>query len=83
MILVKGDAQVRSIAAASILAKTSRDACLVEWDRQCPGYGLARHKGYPTSEHRQALARLGPSAQHRRSYAPVAEAWQALAQAAL
>ena len=81
--IIKGDAQVRSIAAASILAKTSRDACLVEWDRHCPGYGLARHKGYPTAEHRAALLRLGPSPQHRRSYAPVAQAWLALAQAAL
>ncbi|MGD0578572.1 MAG: ribonuclease HII, partial [Bryobacteraceae bacterium] len=79
--IVKGDAKVRSIAAASILAKTSRDACLEEWDRKCPGYGLARHKGYPTAEHREALLRLGPAAEHRRSYAPVAQALQALPQA--
>lgn len=80
--IIKGDAKVRSIAAASILAKTSRDACLEEWDRKCPGYGLARHKGYPTAEHREALFRLGPAAEHRRSYAPVAQALQALLQAA-
>jgi len=79
--IVKGDATVRAIAAASILAKTSRDACLEEWDLKCPGYGLARHKGYSTPEHLAALRRLGPSAEHRRSYAPVAQARQALLQA--
>ena len=79
--IIKGDAKVRAIAAASILAKTSRDACLEEWDAKCPGYGLARHKGYCTPEHLEALRRLGPSAEHRRSYAPVAEAMQALLQA--
>ena len=74
--LIKGDARVRSIAAASILAKVSRDACLTELDLQYPGYGLARHKGYPTPEHKEALFRLGPTPLHRRSYAPVIQALQ-------
>jgi len=72
--IIKGDAQVECIAAASILAKTSRDACMVEMDRQYPGYGLARHKGYPTREHCEALRRLGVTGEHRLSYAPVAAA---------
>jgi ribonuclease HII len=76
--IIKGDATVRSIAAASIIAKTSRDAHLVELDLQFPGYGLARHKGYGTPEHVEALRRLGPTGEHRRSYAPVANAFQAL-----
>lgn len=66
--LVKGDARSLSIAAASILAKTTRDALLIELDQQYPGYGLAAHKGYGTLAHRQALARLGPSPLHRRSF---------------
>ena len=66
--LVKGDARSLSIAAASILAKTARDARLVELDGQYPGYGLAVHKGYGTRLHRQALASLGPSPIHRRSF---------------
>jgi ribonuclease HII len=74
--IVKGDAQVECIAAASILAKTSRDACMVVMDRKYPGYGLARHKGYPTREHREALRKLGVTDQHRQSYAPVAAAAQ-------
>jgi ribonuclease HII len=69
--LVKGDARSLSIAAASVLAKTARDALLVQLDRDFPGYGFARHKGYGTAAHREALARLGPSRIHRRSYAPV------------
>jgi ribonuclease HII len=71
--LVKGDARSLSIAAASILAKTARDALLVDFDREFPGYGFARHKGYGTGEHQAALARLGPCRIHRRSYAPVRE----------
>ena len=70
--IVKGDAQVECIAAASILAKTSRDACVEALDRTYPGYGLARHKGYPTREHREALRALGVTDQHRLTYAPVA-----------
>lgn len=75
--LIKGDARVRAIAAASILAKTGRDAFISSLDAQYPGYGLARHKGYPTESHREALRRLGPTPLHRRSYAPVQEALQA------
>jgi ribonuclease HII len=69
--LVKGDARSLSIAAASVLAKTARDELLVQLDRDFPGYGFARHKGYGTAAHREALARLGPSRIHRWSYAPV------------
>jgi len=69
--LVKGDGRALSIAAASILAKTARDACLRQLDRDYPGYGLARHKGYGTAAHLEALARLGPSPAHRRSFSPV------------
>jgi ribonuclease HII len=74
--IIKGDAQVECIAAASILAKTSRDACMKEMAQQYPGYGLARHKGYATREHQEALRRLGATDQHRHSYAPVAAAGQ-------
>jgi ribonuclease HII len=69
--LIKGDARVRSIAAASILAKVSRDASMREWDREFPPYGLARHKGYGTPEHLAALERFGPTAFHRRTFEPV------------
>ncbi|WP_321473266.1 ribonuclease HII [uncultured Paludibaculum sp.] len=74
--LIKGDARVRAIAAASILAKVGRDECIGQLDLQYPGYGLARHKGYPTAEHKEALWRLGPTDLHRRSYAPVLQALQ-------
>ena len=66
--IVKGDALCRSIAAASILAKVSRDRYMLEMDALYPGYGFAKHKGYPTREHYEALARLGPSPIHRRSF---------------
>jgi ribonuclease HII len=69
--VVRGDATVPAISAASILAKVARDREMLELDARYPGYGLARHKGYPTAEHLQALQRLGPSAAHRRSFAPV------------
>lgn len=72
--IVKGDARVAAISAASILAKVARDAELVELDRRWPAYGFARHKGYPTAEHLAALARLGPCPEHRRSFAPVRDA---------
>lgn len=71
--VVKGDSRVACIAAASILAKVTRDREMVQLDQQYPGYGLARHKGYPSPEHLEALRRLGPSPIHRRSYRPVAE----------
>jgi len=74
--LIKGDARVRSIAAASIVAKVARDRLLVQMDAEYPGYGMARHKGYPTPEHKAALLRLGPTALHRRSFAPVRDVLQ-------
>ena len=72
--VVKGDARSLSIAAASVLAKVYRDRLLVEFDAVYPGYGLARHKGYCSAEHIEALRRLGPTPLHRKSYAPVAQA---------
>lgn len=66
--VVKGDAISLSIAAASVLAKVSRDRQMVALDAAEPGYGFAGHKGYPTAAHYAALARLGPSAHHRRSF---------------
>ena len=71
--LVKGDARSLSIAAASILAKIARDALLIELDQVFPGYHFASNKGYGTQAHRQALLRLGPCSQHRRTFAPVSE----------
>jgi ribonuclease HII len=72
--VIHGDALSFSIAAASVLAKVHRDQLLVELDEEYPGYGLARHKGYGSPEHMEALARLGPTPMHRRSYQPVAQA---------
>lgn len=69
--LVKGDANSLFIAAASILAKTARDTDCLRLERLYPGYGFAKHKGYPTPEHYAALARLGPCPEHRRSFGPV------------
>jgi ribonuclease HII len=71
--VIHGDATSFSIAAASILAKVYRDRLLVELDAQYPGYGLASHKGYCSAEHREALARLGPTPLHRRNWSPVAQ----------
>ncbi len=71
--LIKGDARSVSIAAASILAKTHRDTCMEEWDAVYPQYGLARHKGYATRDHLEALRKHGPSPLHRYSFAPVRE----------
>ena len=72
--LIKGDARSVSIAAASILAKTHRDACMEKWDVVYPQYGLARHKGYATPDHLEALRLHGPSPLHRYSFAPVRDA---------
>lgn len=69
--IVKGDSKVQAISAASILAKTARDAQLYDLDRQYPQYGFAQHKGYPTALHLTRLKQCGVSAVHRRSYAPV------------
>ena len=71
--VVKGDATSLFIAAASILAKTARDADCLRLERAYPGYGFARHKGYPTKEHLEALRRLGPCPEHRRSFGPVCQ----------
>jgi ribonuclease HII len=69
--LIHGDARCQCIAAASILAKTARDAALEEWDKVFPEYGLAKHKGYATPEHSDALKRYGPTMLHRFSFEPV------------
>jgi len=69
--IVRGDALVPAISAASILAKTVRDAMLDELDLRFPGYGFAIHHGYPTAAHLQALAQLGATSEHRRSFGPV------------
>lgn len=71
--IIRGDSLSASIAAASIIAKTTRDAMMLELDRRFPGYGLAGHKGYPTPEHVAALRKLGASPIHRRSFRPVRE----------
>ncbi len=71
--LVKGDSRSLSISAASILAKVTRDHSLVELDRLYPQYGFARHAGYGTKAHLEALARYGVTPHHRRSFAPVAQ----------
>jgi ribonuclease HII len=73
--IVHGDALSASIAAASILAKVHRDAILRSLDAVYPQYGLARNKGYATTLHRLALQQHGPSPLHRRSFAPVSQAW--------
>ncbi len=69
--LVKGDARSLSIAAASVLAKTTRDAILIEMEFKYPGYGLAKHKGYGTQFHRNAIKKLGPTPFHRMSFEPL------------
>ena len=71
--VVRGDSTSISVAAASVLAKVHRDRMLVELDTVYPGYGLARHKGYCSAEHLEALTRLGPTPLHRKSFAPVAQ----------
>ena len=71
--VIKGDAKSLLIAAASILAKTARDEDCFRLEREYPGYGFAKHKGYPTKVHMEALAKLGPCPEHRRSFGPVAQ----------
>ncbi|GMT96339.1 ribonuclease HII [Corallococcus caeni] len=72
--IIKGDSLSLSIAAASVLAKTTRDRLMAELDAQYPGYGLAAHKGYPTAQHVQAIQARGVLPIHRRSFGPVREA---------
>lgn len=74
--IVGGDRTVAAISAASILAKVARDRAMEALDREYPGYGFARHKGYPTQAHLAALGLLGVSVVHRRSYRPVREILQ-------
>jgi ribonuclease HII len=69
--VIDGDSLCLSIAAASIVAKVTRDRLMVELDSQFPGYGLAQHKGYGTPEHLEALQRLGPCPIHRKTFEPV------------
>lgn len=74
--IVKGDAKVPAISAASILAKVHRDRWCAEYDREFPQYGFAAHKGYGTAEHLAALRAHGACPQHRKSFAPVAEVFR-------
>jgi len=69
--LIKGDARSYSIAAASVVAKVTRDRLMIEYDRRWPAYGFAEHKGYGTAQHLAALAAHGPCPIHRRSFAPL------------
>lgn len=80
--IVKGDDKVAEISAASILAKTARDERLMEMDMEYPGYGFAKHKGYPTKIHCAALVELGPCPEHRRGFGPVDEAFERRAKGA-
>lgn len=69
--IIDGDAHVASISAASIIAKTHRDALMIEYCARYPGYGFSKHKGYGVPEHQRALAELGPCALHRTSFKPI------------
>lgn len=75
--IVKGDSRSLSIAAASIIAKVTRDSLMVEAEQRFSGYGLAGHKGYPTKAHKYMLETIGASPIHRRSFKPVAESFPA------
>jgi ribonuclease HII len=81
--IIDGDERIRVISAASILAKTWRDAWMTVAERHFPGYGFAQHKGYGTEQHLAALASLGPSPLHRTTFAPVARLCDAVASAHL
>ena len=72
--IVKGDALIPAIGAASIIAKVARDHEMIELDKLYPDYGFAKHKGYPTKQHREALERYGVTPLHRRSFSPVKKA---------
>jgi ribonuclease HII len=69
--IIKGDRRIASISAASVLAKVARDAEMEKLAQTYPGYGFERHMGYPTPAHKAALQQLGPTPEHRRSFAPV------------
>jgi len=71
--IIKGDSKVAAISAASIIAKVARDREMVDLDKQYPEYGFARHKGYPTKAHREALQKYGVLCCHRKSFKPVRE----------
>jgi len=71
--LIKGDARSLTIAAASVLAKTARDALLIQMDVEFPGYQFANNKGYATQAHRKSIVELGPCSQHRCSFSPITE----------
>lgn len=77
--VIGGDVRVPAVSAASILAKVARDAMMADLDRRYPEYGFARHKGYATEAHREALMRHGPCPVHRRTFAPVRDALEARA----
>lgn len=77
--IVGGDQRIPAVSAASILAKVARDAMMVELDRRYPEYGFARHKGYATEAHLEALERFGPCPVHRETFAPVRDALEARA----
>ena len=79
--VVSGDALVLSVAAASIVAKVTRDRFMARLALAYPGYGFERHMGYGVPEHCRALAALGPTPHHRRSFAPVAAKWAAMGDA--
>ena len=81
--IVAGDAKCRSIAAASIVAKVTRDRMMAEFARDFPGYGWETNKGYGTPEHQRALAALGPTPLHRRSFAPVRQLSMELVEASV
>ena len=73
-VVVDGDRLSLAVSCASIVAKVVRDRWMLSLDRRYPGYGLARHKGYGTAAHREALRRLGPAPVHRFTYEPVSQA---------
>lgn len=73
--VVKGDARSLSIAAASIIAKVTRDRIMADLDQRYPGYGWAENAGYPTKRHKNAIANLGVTPEHRRSFAPIRKIW--------
>lgn len=74
--VIGGDSKIKAISAASILAKTARDSYMEKLDPRFPEYGFARHKGYPTPDHLKTLQKIGPTPEHRRSFAPVQQVSQ-------